>query len=109
MTTTIIWTVEKLERRSSDGFVTSASWVASMQNDVPNGEDTMLVYQARKNGVTKWEDGQPTTPYEQLTQEQVLGWIFESEDKTAIESELSETIEAKKNPVSLTGVPWPTI
>jgi hypothetical protein len=106
MTNTIIWKVEKLERKTVDGFVTSASWVAFMQNDVPNGKDTMLVYQASKNGDTKWDDGQPTTPYDQLTEDQVLSWIFLIEDKNAIESELIEIIEAKKNPVKASGLPW---
>jgi hypothetical protein len=37
----------------------------------------------------------------------VLGWIWENGvDKDAIEDALIDQINAKKNPVTATGVPW---
>jgi hypothetical protein len=54
-----------------------------------------------------WPDGQPVIPYADLTQEEVLGWIWESGvDKEATEAAVAAQIEAQKNPVSATGVPW---
>jgi hypothetical protein len=46
-------------------------------------------------------------PYADLTQEEVLGWIWASGvDKDATEAAVAAQIEAQKNPVSATGVPW---
>jgi hypothetical protein len=54
-----------------------------------------------------WPDGQPVIPYADLTQEEVLGWIWESGvDKEATEAAVAAQIELQKNPVSATGVPW---
>ena len=50
--------------------------------------------------------GEPVTPYENLTQETVLGWIWESVDKAATEAAVQAKIDLQKNPVSATGVPW---
>jgi hypothetical protein len=45
--------------------------------------------------------------YADLTQEQVLGWIWANGvDKDAVEAALAAQIEAKKNPSTATGVPW---
>jgi hypothetical protein len=45
-------------------------------------------------------------PYADLTQETVLGWIWESVDKDATEAAVAAQIEAQKHPVTATGVPW---
>ena len=45
--------------------------------------------------------------YADLTQEQVLGWIWANGvDKDTTEAALAAQIEMKKNPVTATGVPW---
>ena len=47
------------------------------------------------------------TPYADLTQDQVLGWIWANGvDKEATEAAVNAQIEAQKNPVSATGLPW---
>lgn len=50
------------------------------------------------------------TPYDQLTQEQVLGWIWENGvDKAATEAAVASQIEAQKNPpVVSPPLPWIT-
>ena len=54
-----------------------------------------------------WSEGQPTVPYADLTEEEVLEWIWASGvDKEATETALNASIEAQKNPVSEAGVPW---
>jgi len=96
MTTT--WNISQLNRQTSDGFVTTAHWQAT----AVDGEHSASVY-----STCSWSVGTPTTPYADLTQEQVLGWIWANGvDKDAIEAALTAQIELKKNPVTATGVPW---
>ena len=100
MSTTITWKVNPLDRRTSDGFVTTAHW----QCTGVDGDHSGSVY-----ATTSWPDGQPTIPYASLTEETVLDWIWASGvDKTATEAAVTAQIEAKKNPVSESGVPWNT-
>jgi hypothetical protein len=108
----ITWKIENLQHKSLDGFVTTANWVAVIEEvEIINSVKNDLPYQDKKiystliYGSSKFS-GDLVTPYEDLTQEQVLGWVWESVDKDAIEANLTAQIEAQKNPVSVTGVPW---
>lgn len=96
MTTT--WTISQLDRRTSDGFVTTAHWQAT----AVDGDYSASIY-----STCSWSEGQPTTPYASLTQDQVLGWCWTSGvGKEATETALNASIESQKNPVSETGTPW---
>ena len=96
MTTT--WNISQLNRNTADGFVTTAHWQAT----AVDGEHSASVY-----ATCSWSDGTPVIPYDQLTQETVLGWIWANGvDKDATEAALAAQIELKKNPVTATGVPW---
>ena len=96
MTTT--WNISQLDRQTSDGFVTTAHWQAT----AVDGD-----YSASTYATCSWSDGTPTVDYADLTQEQVLGWIWANGiDKDATEAALEAQIELKKNPVQATGVPW---
>ena len=51
--------------------------------------------------------GSPFTPYDQLTQEQVWGWINPSIDRPEIEANLQAMIDEQKNPPVVTPpLPW---
>ena len=51
--------------------------------------------------------GSPYTPYDQLTQEQVWGWVNPQIDRPAIEANLQALIDAQKNPTVVTPpLPW---
>ena len=96
MTTT--WTISQLDRQTSDGFVTTAHWQAT----AVDGEHSASVY-----STCSWSDGTPIVAYADLTEEQVLGWVWANGvDKDATEASLAAQIELKKNPVQATGVPW---
>jgi hypothetical protein len=96
MTTT--WTISQLDRKTADGFVTTAHWTCN----AVDGEHTASIY-----STCSWEDGTPTIPYDQLTQETVLNWVWANGvDKTATEAALAAQIEAQKNPVTAQGLPW---
>jgi hypothetical protein len=57
-------------------------------------------------GTTSHERGEDFTPYVDLTEDQVIGWVKATLDEPAIEASLAAQIEAKKNPTTATGVPW---
>jgi hypothetical protein len=100
MTTTTTWTIETLDRETSNGFVTTAHWRAT----AVDGEHTASIY-----STCSWADGTPTIPYAELTQDTVLGWVWANGvDKAATETALAANIELQKNPVSATGTPWAT-
>ena len=95
MTTT--WTISQLDRKTADGFVTTAHWTAT----AVDSDNTASIY-----STCSWADGTVNTPYSELTQDIVLGWVWESVDKTATEAALAAQIEAQKNPVAASGTPW---
>lgn len=51
--------------------------------------------------------GTPFTPYNQLTQEQVWGWINPSIDRPEVEANLQAMLDAQKTPeVATPHLPW---
>jgi hypothetical protein len=94
---TPVWTISNLDRRTSDGFVQTAHWQCSGVD----GEHSASVY-----ATCSWSEGQPTVPYASLTEAAVLNWVWESVDKAATEAAVAAQIEAQKNPVSASGLPW---
>ena len=95
MTTT--WTISQLDRNTANGFVTTAHWQAT----AVDGEHTASIY-----STCSWADGTVNIAYENLTPETVLGWVWESVDKTATEAALAANIALQKNPVQASGTPW---
>ena len=95
MTTT--WTIAQLDRQTADGLVTTAHW----RVDAVDGEHTAGSY-----GSVSFERGISFTAYNSLTEAQVIAWVKEKLDVTEIESGLQSQINAKKTPVTLTGLPW---
>ena len=96
MTTT--WTISQLDRNTADGFVTTAHWRAT----AVDGDYTASTY-----STCSWADGTVNTPYADLTQATVLGWVWANGvDKTATEAALAANIALQKAPVTASGTPW---
>lgn len=93
----ITWTISQLDRRTSDGFVTTAHWRAT----AVDGDYSASVY-----STCSWTDGDVTIPYEDLTEQDVLDWVWVSVDKDATEQALADQIELQKHPVTASGMPW---
>jgi hypothetical protein len=91
------WTISQLDRKTSDGFVTTAHWRAT----AVDGDYSASVY-----STCSWADGEVTIPYEDLTEQDVLDWVWVSVDKDATEQALADQIEMQKHPVTETGIPW---
>ena len=95
MTTT--WTIAQLDRQTADGLVTTAHY----RVDAVDGEHTAGSY-----GTVSFERGASFTAYNSLTEAQVLVWVKEKLNVAEIEASLLSEIDAKKTPVTSTGVPW---
>jgi len=94
----ITWSISNLDRRTSDGFVTTAHWTAS----AVDGEHSASIY-----ATCGWSEGSPSVPYDNLTEQAVLEWCWDSGvDKEATEAALAAQIALLKNPVKATGTPW---
>ena len=92
------WTLPTLERQTADGFVFTAHW----RCDASDGD-----FSASSYGTAGFsQDPENFTPYEDLTEAQVLEWVWESVDKDATEAALQAKIDADKNPTTGAGVPW---
>jgi hypothetical protein len=93
----ITWTINNLERQTSDGLVTVVHWGATASD----GD-----YSASIVNTQALERGDSFVSYDTLTEETVLGWLWEKVDKEAVEAALEAQIEAQKAPVSANGLPW---
>ena len=105
MTISITWTINNLERQTSDGLVTVVHWGASASEA---SNDPEKPYSAYIYNTQALERGDSFVNYDTLTEETVLGWVWEKVDKNAVEAALTAQIEAQKAPVVANGLPWGT-
>ena len=92
------WSITQCDHLTSDGFITTAHWTAN----AVDGEYTSSIY-----STCSWTPGNPSIPYANVTQQDVLNWCWESGvDKAATEAALAQNIELLKNPVVQPGLPW---
>lgn len=99
MMTTYLWTISQMDRLTSDGFVVVVHYnVSAMDGD----------YQASTYGTTSYTQtpGETYIPYADLTEAMVVGWVQEALGKDTVEASLQGQIDALKNPVQESGVPW---
>ena len=94
----ITWTISTLDREVSNGFVTTAHWRAT----AVDGD-----YSASTYSTSSWAEGTVNTPYADLTQATVLGWVWANGvDKADTEAALAANIAEQKAPVTASGTPW---
>jgi hypothetical protein len=92
------WTISTTNYDVATGFITTAHWTAT----ATDGDFTASIY-----STCSWADGSPTIPYSDVTESEVLQWVWDSGvSKDATEAALAQNIELQKNPVTATGTPW---
>jgi hypothetical protein len=99
--TTFFWTIPQMDRLTSDGFVVTVHY----RVNAVDGEYSSSTY-----GTVSYsqQPGEQYTPYDQLTESQVVGWVQSSLGKDTVEASLQSQIDLQKNPVQEAGVPWAT-
>lgn len=98
MATTYNWDIVNLDRKTADGFVFTAHYTVS----AVDGEFTASTY----GTVGYTQEDKSYIPFADLTKEQVIGWVKDSLGQETVEEALAAQIEAQKNPVSESGLPW---
>ena len=105
MTNTYTWTVQALNCYPEYEGETDVVFVVSWRCNATDG-----TYSSFNTGQTQvpYISGDPYTPYADLTQEQVLGWVYANGvDQAAVESALATDIENQVNPPVVTPpLPW---
>ena len=102
--TTILWTISQLDCKPQEDGKTDVVVTAHYQCT-----GTQADYSAQVYGTASFTLGTGTfTPYDQLTQDQVLGWCWANGvDKDATEANVAAQIEAQINPPIVTPpLPW---
>jgi hypothetical protein len=102
MTATAEWNIAQLERHLTDGAVYTGHWTVSLEEE---GES------AGAYGSVGFSDPDLAnfTPYDELTKEQVVGWVKDAlgeEQVTSVEESLANQIQKKLNPTDASGIPW---
>jgi len=104
MTTVYTWSIVSLpsypQAEGETDVVFQVNWQCQATDDV---------YSATSAGTVPvtYEAGTPFTPYDQLTQEQVWGWVDPQIDRTEIEANLQDLINQQANPAVVTPpLPW---
>jgi hypothetical protein len=98
------WTIADLERNLSDGGVTVAHWRVTESETV--GDDTFTASAYGTVGFTPDASDSGFVAYDSLTEADVLVWVHAEVDQDATEAALTANIEAQKNPVTGSGMPW---
>ena len=91
------WKVVQTDYNTSDKFITTVHYVVS----AVDGDFTASTY-----GTVGYTEEGAFTPYSQLTEAVVVGWVKDSLGQATVEEALAAQIEAQKNPVSESGLPW---
>ena len=92
------WNIVNLDRKTSDGFVITAHYTVS----ATDGDHSASTY-----GTVGYTQGEGNIiPFDNLTPEIVVGWVKDSLGQATVEESLASQIDALKNPVSESGLPW---
>ena len=98
------WTISTLERNTADGGVIVAHWRVTEEETV--GENTYSASSYGTCGFTPDPSASDYIAYADLTEADVLGWVWAEVDQDAIEASLTANINEQKNPTTADGVPW---
>jgi hypothetical protein len=96
------WAIENMERQQDTGLVTKVNWTVTLVKDMEF---------ANTNGVVELEASNSFVPFGELTEAQVLNWVFGKIDKTAIEAKLEILVDEKiavksVSQLEVSGLPW---
>ena len=97
----ITWTIPLTEyTNDSDKGIVTCHWRVTAED----GDYSASSYGTC--GFTPDPSADGFVPYDNLTEADVLAWVYESVDKDAIEAGLTAQIDEQKAPQTVAGVPW---
>jgi propanediol dehydratase small subunit len=89
--------INNLDRNTDGDVITVIHWSATKAD----GDFVASVYNTQSVEV-----GDTVIPFAEVTEELVKTWLTEKLDMESLEAALDAQIEAQKNPVTATGLPW---
>jgi len=98
------WTIANLERNTADGGVIVAHWRVTAEETV--GEETYTASAYGTCSFTPDASAPDFVPYDQLTENDVIVWVWGQVDKIQTEAALTAKIEEQKAPATVSGLPW---
>ena len=108
MAATFNWSIANTERYLDTGGIFVVHWRVIAEETVGTGDDA-VTYTASSYGTvgfTPDADDPSFVAYDSLTEADVLAWVHAEVDQAATEAALTAKIEADKNPVTGSGMPW---
>lgn len=108
MSTIYTWSIQTLDRTIADGIVYRVRYAVDAIHEVTADE----VYNVTKTGYVALAapaEGDPVIPYENLTEEVVLGWTKDAlgtDQVEALEGSLQTEVDELLAPTKAAGVPW---
>lgn len=103
---TYTWTIAQLESQTKTGGVITAHWRAIAEWNDPGVEVAYSASSYGTVGFTPDAESDTFKPYAELTESDVLDWVWNSVDKDIVEASLSDQITVQLNPPTMTGLPW---
>ena len=94
------WTIANLEHNVADGGVI----VAHYRCNAEDGDYTASAYGTA--GFTPDPTAPDFIPFANLTEADVLAWVYGAVDKDGMEANLAQQIEDQKAPATESGLPW---
>jgi hypothetical protein len=91
--------INNLDRNTDGDVITVIHWTATKED----GDFVASVYNTQSVEV-----GDTVIPFVEVTEELVKTWLTEKLDMESLEAALDAQIEAQKNPVTASGLPWVT-
>jgi hypothetical protein len=100
MTITNTWAIATCEHDVATGAITVAHW----RCNAADGDFPASSYGTCEFTPDATAEG--FKPYTDVTEAEVLAWVYDSVDKDATEAALANKIAADQNPTSASGTPW---
>ena len=100
MATTNTWKIAQLDRETADGYVFTAHYTVEASDET---------YKAGAYGSIGFERPETLTPYADLTEEVVIGWVKDqltAEKVTEVEAALQAQLDEQAAPTKASGTPW---
>ena len=102
MANTYEWRIDKMTAKIQEGELQNVIFQISWTYLARYSEDKNIVASTSGFINVKYNEGEPFIPYEDLTKEDVVGWLEAGLDVDSMKENLDKQIELKKNPVDET-------
>lgn len=90
------WFIENMRNISTTGGVFEVTWYCSVTRSKRDVQDQEHTYEMIDHGIAEFTpvpDDESFASLSDLTEEQVLGWVWQTIDKTEVEQRLEQDIQ----------------